>query len=68
MARQSPGQVYPIAAQVREGDTEPIEVDLPLVPLRCDPHAVQEDKRGTVFTLDVEVDGRTGRQIEIAAS
>lgn len=42
-------------------------IALPLVPARCDPHAVQEDKRGTVFTLDVEVDGRSGR-IQLAAS
>ena len=29
--------------------TEPIVARLPLVPFRCDPHAVQEDKRGTIF-------------------
>lgn len=45
----------------------PASVALPLVPARCDPHAVQEDKRGTVFTLDVEVDGTAGT-IQIAAS
>jgi hypothetical protein len=37
------------------------------VPLRCDPHAVQEDKRGTIFTLEVELDGVPG-EIELAAS
>ncbi len=42
-------------------------VVLPLMPWRCDPHAVQEDKRGTVFTVDAEVDGVAG-QIELAAS
>jgi hypothetical protein len=63
----SSGQVHPIAAQVREGDTEAIEIHLPLVPLRCDAHAVQEDKRGTVFTLDVQVDGDPG-MIELAAT
>lgn len=41
-------------------------VTLPLVPQRCDPHAVQEDKRGTVFILDVEIDGEAG-VIELAA-
>jgi hypothetical protein len=41
----------------------PVRVDLPLVPLRCDAHAVQEDKRGTVFTLEVEVpSGRSGTE------
>lgn len=35
-------------------------VEVPIEPQRCDPHVVQEDKRGTVFALDVEVDGRSG--------
>ena len=41
-------------------------VPVPLVPLRCDPHAVMEDKRGTVFDVLVEVDGASG-VIEVAA-
>ena len=41
-------------------------VSVPLVPLRCDPHAVMEDKRGTVFDVLVEVDGASG-VIEVAA-
>ena len=28
-------------------------IEVPLVPQRCDPHVVQEDKRGTIFTIDV---------------
>ena len=44
----------------------PVLVHLPLVPLRCDPHAVQEDKRGTVFTVEVELNGETG-EIELPA-
>ncbi|AZS44470.1 hypothetical protein BWL13_02059 [Microbacterium oleivorans] len=35
-------------------------VDVPIEPQRCDPHVVQEDKRGTVFALEVDVDGSTG--------
>src|SRR5690606_8908720 len=27
-------------------------IEVPLVPQRCDPHVVQEDKRGTNFTID----------------
>jgi hypothetical protein len=42
-------------------------VDVPLVPQRCDPHVVQEDKRGTVFTVEVEVDGSRGT-IELPVS
>ena len=40
---------------------------MPLVPFRCDPHAVQEDKRGTIFDVRVEVDGEPG-EIELAAA
>ena len=57
---------YPLDLAVTAADTAPVVVSLPLVPLRCDPHAVQEDKRGTVFTLEVELDGEPGA-IEVAA-
>ncbi|MDJ1113068.1 hypothetical protein [Microbacterium dauci] len=46
--------------------TGALDVRVPLVPQRCDPHVVQEDKRGTIFALDVEVDGVPGA-IELAA-
>lgn len=39
---------------------------LPLRPARCDPHAVQEDKRGTVFRLMVTLDGVDG-SFDVAA-
>jgi len=45
----------------------PTEVPVPIVPLRCDAHAVMEDKRGTVFNVAVEVDGAAG-VVEVAAS
>ncbi|MCH6230308.1 hypothetical protein MK786_06115 [Microbacterium sp. CFH 31415] len=60
-------ETLPIGLEVREGDTGMTEVSLPIVPIRCDPHAVQEDKRGTIFDLEVEVDGEPG-EIELAAS
>ena len=41
-------------------------VSVPLWPQRCDPHVVQEDKRGTVFTLEVDVEGEAGT-IELPA-
>ncbi|WP_243075356.1 hypothetical protein [Microbacterium sp. SS28] len=59
--------IHPLEIAVAAGDATPVELTLPLVPLRCDPHAVQEDKRGTVFTLDVEVGGEPGT-IELPAS
>lgn len=39
---------------------------VPLVPARCDAHAVQEDKRGTVFGVVVEIDG-TEASFDLAA-
>ena len=57
---------FPIDLPVTPADTAPVAVHLPLVPLRCDPHAVQEDKRGTVFSLEVEFRGETGL-IRVAA-
>lgn len=62
-----PGDSYPIEADLAAGATEPVVARLPLVPVRCDPHAVQEDKRGTIFDLEVEIGGEVG-EIELAAS
>ncbi|WP_322410237.1 hypothetical protein [Microbacterium invictum] len=39
-------------------------VDVPIVPSRCDPHAVQEDKRGTIFDILLSLDGEPG-EIEL---
>jgi len=63
-AERSTGAL-PLALAV--GDTDPIVVELPLVPLRCDAHAVQEDKRGTIFEVGVVAAGEPGG-IELAAS
>lgn len=57
---------HAIDVALEPGVTDPVVVELPLVPLRCDPHAVQEDKRGTIFDLDVEIAG-AGGEIELAA-
>ncbi|AZS38419.1 hypothetical protein CVS47_03076 [Microbacterium lemovicicum] len=51
--------VYPIGVAVAE-DSAPQTVHLPLVPARCDAHVVAEDKRGTVFGLDVDAEGTAG--------
>lgn len=41
-------------------------VEIPLVPQRCDPHVVQEDKRGTIFTVDAIV-GDVQGEVDIPA-
>ena len=56
---------YPLGIDITP-DSEAVGVALPLIPLRCDPHAVQEDKRGTVFTLEISLEGEGG-EIELAA-
>jgi len=48
------------------GSTETTVLHLPVLPQRCDPHAVQEDKRGTIFTLEVDASGDVGT-IELAS-
>ncbi|MFE1644803.1 hypothetical protein ACFM35_04395 [Microbacterium sp. P01] len=53
-----------IALPLDDGETR---LTVPLLPLRCDPHAVMEDKRGSVFNVGVEVDGISG-VVEVAAS
>lgn len=35
-------------------------ITLTLVPGRCDPHAIAEDKQGTRFPVRVNIDGTTG--------
>lgn len=42
------------------GGDGPSRIDVPLVPSRCDPHAVLEDKRGTIFGLEVRLGERDG--------
>ncbi len=60
------GGLWPLRVSVGAGDSAPIVLHLPLVPARCDPHAVLEDKRGTVFGLEAVVDDEPGR-IELPA-
>lgn len=57
---------FPLGLEV-DGGAQPASVDVPLIPLRCDPHAVQEDKRGTVFTVAVTGDAGAG-VIELPAT
>lgn len=61
-----PGGLFPLGLLVALGEAAS-NVTLPLVPARCDPHAVLEDKRGTVFRLLVEIDGKEG-SFDVAAS
>ena len=48
--------------QTLSGDDPPSELSFAIAPAgRCDPHAVAEDKVGTLFPIEVTVDGVSGR-------
>lgn len=59
--------IFDLDLDLATAGTAPITVTLPLRPARCDPHAVLEDKRGTVFRLLVDIDGDEG-SFDLAAS
>jgi hypothetical protein len=61
------GGVYRIGLDLSPAGGGAVTVPLPLEPARCDPHAVLEDKRGTVFRLLVEIDGDEA-SFDLAAS
>ncbi|MDP3209025.1 MAG: hypothetical protein Q8M65_07740 [Rhodoglobus sp.] len=47
---------------VVDADSAPAVIPLRLIPARCDPHAVAEDKRGTIFPLQaLTSDGDSGQ-------
>ena len=56
---------FPVDLEIEaDTETEPILVEVPIVPSRCDPHAVQEDKRGTIFDIRLALGGEPG-EIEL---
>ena len=56
---EAPLAPWPRALTLRAGEP-PSEVRLGIRPARCDPHAVAEDKVGTLLPLRVLVAGRAG--------
>jgi hypothetical protein len=52
-------QPWPSGVQVSAGGP-PVELRLAIRPARCDPHAVAEDKIGTLLPFRVTADGRNG--------
>jgi len=60
-----PGHPWPAGISIEQGGP-PVEWRLWIRPARCDPHAVAEDKVGTLLPLHVQADGREG-QLKVAA-
>jgi hypothetical protein len=56
---ESPATPWPRGVTVATGGG-PVELRLGIRPARCDPHAVAEDKVGTLLPLRVSVGGRQG--------
>jgi hypothetical protein len=56
---EEPSQPWPRDVEVREGGPDS-ELRLVIRPARCDPHAVAEDKVGTLFPLRITVAGQQG--------
>ncbi|WP_139327331.1 hypothetical protein [Microbacterium sp. RURRCA19A] len=51
------GEEAPLGATVQAADA-PVMLTAAVTPRRCDPHAIAEDKVGTLFDLVARVDGR----------
>jgi hypothetical protein len=60
------GEAWPVNRTV-SASTGPQTVTLPLHPARCDPHAIAEDKLGSVLSLNLRVDGGTEGIVAVAA-
>lgn len=66
---ESGARVTPLpVGVVITSDSEPTVIRLRVVPARCDPHAVAEDKQGTQFPFAVETSDGPGGQIRVAVS
>jgi len=59
-------EILPLGARVSGGDS-PSEVRVPIVPVRCDPHALADDKVGSNLPLEVSVNGTTIRIVPVVA-
>lgn len=55
-ATGAPTEALPLYVAVRPG-ADGQRLSLRLVPSRCDPHAIAEDKRGTIMLLEVRLHG-----------
>lgn len=60
------GGAWPVDVEVTAGG-DPVGIELPVRPARCDAHAIADDKRGTILPFEVVTsDGRAGA-LELAS-
>jgi len=60
-------EALPVGLSVDDGAGEQ-RITLDLVPTRCDPHAIAEDKRGTIMILQVRLDDATEGVVYVRSS
>ncbi|WP_291044711.1 hypothetical protein, partial [Herbiconiux sp.] len=58
---------WPLDATVTQGD-QPFSITLSAVPARCDPHAIAEDKRGTVLPVTITLADGTEGTVHVSPS
>lgn len=61
------GRGWPLGVAVAQGG-EPRSLILEVVPARCDPHAIAEDKRGTVLPVSVALADGTEGTVHVSPS
>ncbi|MFC0681083.1 hypothetical protein ACFFGH_24915 [Lysobacter korlensis] len=66
-ASGAPSASGEVGLELRGGDAEATAL-VPIVPNRCDPHALAEDKVGTLFVFAAEVEGGRSGELRLQAS
>jgi hypothetical protein len=66
-ADRLPTTVGTVGIELRPGNRR-ASASVPIVPNRCDPHALAEDKTGTVFVVAAEIAGGAAGTISLPAS
>jgi hypothetical protein len=63
----SPATAGPVGLELRPGESS-ATARVPIVPNRCDPHALAEDKIGTLFVFAAELQGGPSGSLTVPAS
>lgn len=67
LLRPASGDVWPVDARL-DADSDPLVLDLAIVPVNCSTHTVAEDKRGTFFPVAVALEGGAEGVVPIGVS
>jgi hypothetical protein len=67
LLRPASGDAWPIGRRL-DADSEPLVIDLAIVPVNCSTHTVAEDKRGTFLPIVVGLEGGEQGVVPIGVS